>query len=196
MQGQRQPRNFSLLRGQATANDTRGKGCCEGGQPCHPPAAAEDPPHSDQRVGSLRQCLHAKSTPKGDTAIHTPGPLTPLHHSTGSDPPAIAQTKPESMHCSKRCPPPQQRGELSHGQHAHPRKPGTHSWAQQHCSQQLLRTSIFLGTLSRRQPEGTGWPDRDQQASGWEPEHGVGLAHEQECPRLKGSHHISGPQET
>lgn len=73
--------------------------------------------------------------------------------------------------------PPQQRGELSHGQHAHPCKPGTHSWAQQHCSQQLLRTSIFPGTLSRRQPEGTGWPDRDQQASGWEPEHGVGLAH-------------------
>ena len=38
------------------------------------------------------------------------------------------------------------------------------------------------GTLSRRGQESTGWPDRDQHVSGLEPEHSVGLAHEQECP--------------
>lgn len=35
--------------------------------------------------------------------------------------------------------------------------------------------------LSRRRQESTGWPDRDQQAPGWEPEPGVSLAHEQDC---------------
>ena len=77
---------------------------------------------------------------------------------------------------------PQPRGEPNHGQRAHPCKLSAHSWAQQHCSQRLPRTSIFPGTLSRRGQESTGWPDRDQHVSGLEPEHSVGLAHEQECP--------------